>query len=327
MLERPLELLPNVGPEEAKGLREAGFDSVDGLMTHGHHFDLATVKGLGKGTARKIRAVLDANLSGGATKLKVPEDIVPPRRKHEFFIDYEFAPSLMVDFEEDWPDLKGREMVFMIGCGWEEKGEWRFERFTAEAYTPDAERTIFEQFIDFLRKQGAIYGSKQEATVAEGTALYHWSKAEVSQSANVAKRLDMDVLTFLPWVDLKEAFEVGPLALRGMWNWSIKSVLKAVGDVSPEHRVAYPAGLGSGDSAMVLALRAYQRGGNILNSSEMKLIGEYLSVDCEGLWQILRWLRALVKCENNPSSQAVRGQTTTSTRRTIKWNRQPRLTL
>jgi hypothetical protein len=308
MPQRPLELLPHVGNNEAEGLREAGFASIDDLLARGHRFDLANVKGLGKATSRRIRAVLDANRSGRAAPLRVPVEMVPPRCKREFFVDYEFAPTLLVDFEKEWPSLKGREMVFMIGCGWEEKGKWRFERFTADDYTPEAERAIFEQFIAFLRKRGAVYGSVQEATVVEGTALYHWSQAEVSQSANVAKRLGIDVLTSLPWVDLKEAFEVGPLALKGMWNWSIKSVLEAVGDVSPEHRVDYPEGLSAGDNAMVLALRAYQRGGDVLGSPEIMLITNYLETDCKGLWQILRWLRASVHNEEIPSARAVRGR-------------------
>jgi hypothetical protein len=252
--------------------------------------------------------------------------MVPPRCKREFFVDYEFAPTVFVDFEKEWPSLKGREMVFMIGCGWEEKGKWRFERFTADTYTPEAERAIFEQFIAFLRKHGAVYGSVQEATVVEGTALYHWSQAEVSQSANVAKRLGLDVLTSLPWGDLKEAFEVGPLALKGMWNWSIKSVLKAVGEVSPEHRVDYPDGLSAGDNAMVLALRAYQRGGDVLASSEMKLIGDYLSVDCEGLWQILRWLRASTGNVDYSSPRAVKGRAITSAQ-SFRWYKLARMLL
>ena len=161
MPSRPLELLPYVGRDEAEGLRAAGFDSVDDLMTRGDQFDLASVKGLGDGTARKIRAVLDANRSGGAARLKVTEEMVPPRCKRAYYIDYEFSPGLAVDFEQ-WPNLEGTEMVFMIGCGWEDKGNWRFESFTAEAYTPEAERAMFDQFIDLLRKQGAIYGSKGE---------------------------------------------------------------------------------------------------------------------------------------------------------------------
>ena len=73
--------------------------------------------GIGVKRASQIRAVLQANSSGSS--LKPPEETIPAQRDYEFFIDYEFLNNLNVDFVTQWPDLEGREMVFMIGIGYE----------------------------------------------------------------------------------------------------------------------------------------------------------------------------------------------------------------
>jgi hypothetical protein len=201
-------------------------------------------------------------------------------------------------------------MCFMIGVGYEEEGKWRFRRFTAHEDSLGAERMMWTEFITFLRERGVIYGSVQEATICpdSSVALYHWSHAEVNQSRSAAQRVGFEVLDKLPWVDLQKSFHEGPITLPGQFDFKLKSVSKALGKLSPEHGVNYPDNLQVGSDAMVMALRAYERGGDVLGSPEIMLITNYLETDCKGLWQILRWLRASVHNEEIPSARAVRGR-------------------
>ena len=174
-------------------------------------------------------------------------------------------------------------MVFMVGCGWEEGGRWRYRQFTAAREDHAAERAMFVEFLAFLTQKG-VFAS------AGDVALWHWSQAEVHQSQRAAERLNLPRLAELPWSDLQRPFRDGPIALSGMWDFGLKSVSKCLGKLSPEHKVQYPEGLGDGMAAMTMAWSAYRKR-NPLQSHEMKLISQYLEVDCKSLWQVLRWLR------------------------------------
>ena len=284
---RPLHCLPRVGDKQADAFALHGVRCLDDLLARDpHRFPFETIPGLGTKTCPQIRAVLQANRTGQPSA--VPADAVPPRKTVELFVDFEFVSNLNVRF--DGPDgsgaglldLTGREMVFQAGCGWEENGQWHFKCFTAAREDAASERRMLEEFLGFLGERGVFGGD---------AALYHWSHAEVGQAKRAAERTGLGLLTGLPWVDVQKTFHDGPVALPGAWGFGLKSIAGALGDHSPAHAVDYPAQLADGLSAMVLAWEAYARE-NPRESAEMRLIERYLEVDCQSLWQVLRWLRA-----------------------------------
>lgn len=282
LMPAPLEKLPNVGALQAKGLREFGFDCLSDLLCpEAADFPFHVLRGLGGQTGARIRAVLEANRTGKPTV--VPAELVPRRRKQEFYCDYEYLSSANVDFEEQWPTLEGCEMVFMVGCGWEENGRWQYEQFTAAREDHAAEKTMFTEFLAFLDRKGVLRDS-------DDVVLWHWSQAEVHQSQRAAQRLDLPRLSNLPWADLQRPFRDGPIAFAGMFDFGLKTVTKCLGEWSPEHAVHYPEGLGDGMSAMTMAWSAYSKQ-DPLGSHKMQLISQYLSVDCHSLYQVLRYLR------------------------------------
>ena len=312
MPSRSLHIIPHVGKRQAEALRAIGLTSVDDIIAAGPHaLRNARIPGLGPKTLAKAEAVLRANQNeNNGSGVLVPKEAVPPRVATELYVDFEFrGAGIRVEYDS-WPDLSGREMCFMVGAGYEdEQGEWQFHQFTATEDSLNAERKMWEQFVSFLRERGVVFGSVQEATPCPegGAALYHYSPAEVHGSERAAERVGMDILGKLPWVDLRESFLVGPTTLPGQWDFSLKSVSKALGKLSPEHRVDYPKNLQIGSDAMVMALRAYERGGEVLDSPEMRLVSEYLEVDCKSLWKILRWLRTAHCGTDFSAPHAVKG--------------------
>ena len=315
MPSRSLHVIPHMGKRQAESLCVLGLSSIEDILAAGPHaLRNARVPGFGAKTLAKAEAVLRANHADNNNfHVSIPHEAVPPHVSTQIYADFEFwGAGMKVDYNL-WPDLRGREMCFMVGAGFEdERGEWRFKRFTATEDSLAAERRMWEEFVGFLRERGVIFGSLQEATpTPEGTAaLYHWSDAEVHGSRRASERVGLQVLGNLPWVDLRKSFLIEPTALPGQWDYSLKSVSKALGRLSPEHRVDYPENLKVGSDAMIMALRAHERGSNVLSSPEIKLIGEYLEVDCKTLWQILRWLRASIQHEEEISSpRAVKGRT------------------
>jgi uncharacterized protein len=206
----PTQLL-KVSLSHKKLLAAAGFPSLKSLVDAA----LTTIpfdqcKGIGKGkTATLLRTILEAQRTG--KPVRPPKSIVPTSKTFEFFVDYEFFQNENFDCKHQWPALQGCSMIFMVGVGYEDGGQFKCNQFIAGAETQDAELKMLTDFVSFLdNKTGGACcdGSK--------TALYHWTPPEVWQSANAADthKLAQDhILRRLNWVDLNRIFVDGPAAL------------------------------------------------------------------------------------------------------------------
>ncbi len=64
-------------------------------------------------------------------RIRVAEDEWRIPQPREFFVDFETVSNLKDDFAR-MPDQGGQELIFMIGCGHVEDGNWRFESFIHE---------------------------------------------------------------------------------------------------------------------------------------------------------------------------------------------------
>jgi uncharacterized protein len=69
-------------------------------------------------------------------------------------------------------------------------------------------------------------------------------------------------------------------------------VAKALGDLAPDFATHWPGDLDKGLTAMVMGWEAYQSP-DPAATEEMGLLTQYLEADCQALWNILRWLRAV----------------------------------
>ena len=268
-------------------LAEMGFKTLNSMLSDDpRKVPLEKCKGIGKAIATQQRAILQANRSG----CPVPPQraAVPQKKEHEFFVDFEYLTNLNVDFDRDWPALKGREMIFMIGVGSLLDGQWSFRAFTAAAETAEEEWLMFERFLGFLQER-----TDGRLTDKAASALYHWSSAEVWQSTRAADRQNLPAihpLRNLPWLDLQKPFLNGPCALPGAWDFGLKPVAKALGGLDADLDPRWPVGIDEGLRAMVMGWKAYEKPAP-LETAEMATICDYLEADCRALWSALRFLR------------------------------------
>lgn len=283
-------LLPWIGPKQKAQLAALGFGSLEALLAvDPDQVPLERCSGLGDQRRRCLRAILTAHRTGRPQP--PPASLVPPRRPFEFFVDLEYLTNLHVDFEAQWPTLEGREMIFMVGVGWlDEVDRWQFEVFVAPQETHAAEREALEAFLAFLdRRTGGRYLDPA------ATALYHWTAAEQWQSRVAADRHGLPAdhpLRRLPWVDLAaEVAYRAPIAVPGAWNYKLKAVARALGQLDPTYDPQWPGDLDQGKRAMVMGWKAYQAA-DPLASPEMALLTEYLAADCRAVANILRWMRS-----------------------------------
>jgi len=280
--------LYRIGATQKQELAEKGYDSIDALLRDvPSAIPLEKLAGIGEVSAKEIRAILQANRTG--TPVLPKSEAVPLKKEFEFFVDFEFLSNLNVDFKKEWPELAGREMLFMIGVGWEEGGKWQFEAFVAAKESREQEREMIEAFIKFLQQKtsGAF-------TDAKRTAIYHWTSAEKTQSTRAARRLGLPVdhpFRQLPWVDLQKSFKQTPCGVPGAWGYGLKAVAKALGKLDAAYDPQWVGVLDDGLGAMVMGWKAYENS-RPATCDEMKILKQYLAADCKALWCTLRWMRA-----------------------------------
>ncbi len=284
-----LRVLPRIGVDQERQLAEQGFADLDALLKKppSKSFLADKVDGVGGKTADQIRAILQAN----RTAIPVLPKAEPSsfEKKFEFFVDFEYFSNLNVDFKKDWPRLRGCEMLFMIGVGWQEQDGWEFRTFAAEKEEREHERKMIEDFLAFLdTKTNGAYTEKDK------TVLFHWSNAEVSQSRRAANRHDFakdHPFRRLPWFDLRKgAFLEGPGAVPGAWTYGLKPVAKALGGLDDAFDPEWVGVLDAGLGAMVMGWKAYENS-SPTGSDEMKILMQYLEADCKALWCVLQWMR------------------------------------
>ena len=276
-----------IGTRTRLELIQLGYASLEALLREDPEaLPLENLKGIGASKARQIRAILRANRTGQA--VLPSSDLIPPSKRYEFFVDYEYFVNIDVDFQQQWPNLEGREMIFMIGVGWMDGETWVFEPLQARAETPTAESELFATFLELLESQtgGAIYDSEQ-------SALYHWTSAEVWQTQRAADRHGLPAdhaLRHLPWTDLQKVFLNGPAGLPGALGYGLKEVAGALSAYDPTYSTHWPDELDQGLNAMVMGWEAYRQP-NPLETEEFTNLRHYLEQDCAALERLLRWVR------------------------------------
>ena len=283
---RAREILHKIGSKARDGLTLLGYPSLNSLLAvEPEKVPFESIKGLGDTSAAQIRAVLHANRDGKPRILSTSK--VPPKKRKELFVDYEYFTNLNVPFEAVWPKTTGCEMIFMIGVGWEcDQGQWHWEKFIANAEDHHSEHLMVEAFCEFYERQGASFDPAD-------TVLYHWSSAEVSQSRSAAARQGYDrnhPLCRLPWHDLSKTFSDTPVGMPGAWKYGLKDIAGALGRYDAEFDPQWPDQLFSGSEAMVLGWNAYASE-KPLDTPQMTEIIAYLEADCQAMRQALRWLR------------------------------------
>lgn len=281
-------LLYQIGQGAKQALADLGYANLASLLAGDpEDIPLEECRGIGAKKARQIRAIIKAQKSGGPY---LPADFAAPQtRPKELFVDFEYFNNLNVDFEKEWPDLNGREMIFMIGFGWVERDSWRFKALVAGYETPVGEKELLDQFASALNN---IIGGQIDRDTC---AIYHWTSPEVWQLRKACERHSIDErspLHSLPFVDLQKVLLEGPVGIPGALDFGLKEVAHAVGELDSQFKTEWPLELAEGLSAMVMGWRAYEDD-QPLKTKEMELLRLYLESDCRSLWKVLGWLRSL----------------------------------
>ena len=212
----------------------------------------------------------------------------------EFYVDFEFCSDLNDDFTK-LPDKRGQPLIFMIGCGHVENGEWQFKSLVAHHLTEEEELRIIREWVAHMSSV------RDRLDPAIGNPrIFHWWSAEPNRlendynSARVRHQADAD-WPELGWYDfLTKVMREEPVVVRGAFGFGLKAVANAMhshGLIATNWADSPVDGLG----AMVGAWRSDQEARKQgISMAQLPLMGEisgYNEVDCKVMMEIVRYLR------------------------------------
>ena len=256
------------------------------------------ILGLNGKNAGTLIALMDVNRDEAGppvrpARVHAAEDTWRVRPPLEFYVDFETVNDLADDFTR-LPERGGQTLIFMIGCGHLEDGQWRFRSFTVDGLGEDEEARIIEAWIEHMAS------TRRRLAPEADPLVIHWSHAEVTtfeNAYNSARARHPERHWPSPcWFDfLGKVMREEPVVVRGSMGFGLKSVARALHDLGAiETRWGDgPAdGLGAMVGAWWAQARSAELGEPLSEDALMLEIAQYNEVDCRVMMEIVRYLRA-----------------------------------
>ncbi len=211
----------------------------------------------------------------------------------EFYVDFEFCSDLNDNFC-NLPEKGGQPLIFMIGCGHMENGEWRFKSLVVDDLTEDEELRIIREWDAHMRAVG------ERLDPGGKPRVFHWSQAEVIaletayNSARVRHGSRADWPSDLGWHDFLKSMREEPIVTRGAMNFGLKTVAKAMreqGLIQTDWGDSQVDGLGAMVGAWRCQEEARSKGVSMKRLPLMQEIAAYNEIDCKAMMDIIRYLR------------------------------------
>ncbi len=290
-----LTLLWEVGPGKRKDANNLGI-----LRWRDSKCTAVSLGVTGSKTQPVLQAVLNINQSDRGPAVAPPrvtaaEHVWREQPILEFYVDFETVNDLNDDFSKI-PMRGGQAMIFMIGCGHLENGNWQFKCFTADALTEAAEATMIHSWLVHLTEVSERLSASKISPL-----VFHWSQAEtlnLEDSYNAAaQRHPKHAKTWpsLRWFDLlKQVVRAEPVVVRGALAFGLKEVAQAkynLGLITTQWEEGPVDGLGAMVGAWWCGDEASRRGVALSKIELMQEIQRYNEVDCKVMLGIVQYLR------------------------------------
>ena len=245
-----------------------------------------------------LQALLDVNRTTDGEPLRpghirAAEDEWRSEPALEFYVDFETVSDLADDFSSI-PERGGQTLIFMIGCGHIEEGQWRFRCFVADALTGESEAAIIDAWLVHMETVRLRLVSSGEAP-----RVIHWSPAEASTfetAYNSAKERHPGKDWPSPrWFDyLGRVVKAEPVVVRGAMGFGLKAVAKAMhghGFIETLWGDGPADGLGAMIGAWWCQDESKRTGKTLPEIDLMKEIVQYNEVDCRVMMEAIRYFR------------------------------------
>ena len=253
----------------------------------------------GPKTAQTLQQLLSVNADAGSPVRPVRIDKTRGEwhatQDIEFYVDFEFCSDLNDDFSK-LPERGGQPLIFMIGGGHLENGEWQFKSFIADRLTETEELRVIREWVAHMY---AVRDRRDPGNAKP--RIFHWSNAEPTQleyaynSARVRHSQCAD-WPELGWYDfLAKVMREEPVVVRGALGFGLKAVanaLRSLDLIETDWADSPIDGLGAMVGAWRCDEEAKRKGVPMTGFPLMEEIARYNEVDCKVMMEIIRYLRA-----------------------------------
>ena len=244
-------------------------------------------------------ALLEINRTSEGPPVRLGHQTDPetwrPVEPLEFLADFETFGDLRDHFTT-FPERGGQTLIFMIGCGHIEDGEWQFRCFVADAETEEAEARMIDDWLDHM---AAV--RQRLAPESDAPRVMHWSHAEkvtFETAYNSAKARHPEKGWPSPnWFDfLTQVVRKEPVVIRGAMGFGLKAVARALhshGLVQTLWGDGPTDGLGAMMGGWWCYDEAVRAGVPVTSLDLMREIVAYNEVDCKTMWEVVCAVRGL----------------------------------
>jgi hypothetical protein len=214
-----------------------------------------------------------------------------PKKKVEFYVDFETV-SDMNDKLDLLPERGGQPLIYMIGCGHEEEGEWKFECFICDRMTEPCERDQIDAWVAHMMNTCLRLGGMDPH-------VFHWApheKVSLSTAFDAARKRHPDNDWPEPtWYDfLNNVVKKEPVTVKGACAFGLKAIANAMaknGLIATNWGSSNIDGLGAMIGGWWCDDEAEKLGCSMREIDLMHDIREYNEVDCRVMWEAIAYLR------------------------------------
>lgn len=198
--------------------------------------------------------------------------------KKEIYIDFETVNDLESDFS-DFPKHKSQYIIFMIGIGYNNNGNWSYYNFTVDEINVESELNILNQMNQLL-------------LTLDYDIIYHWSNAEINflNKSNLRHQSNFKLEKNF---DLLKLFRSEPICIKGLFDYKLKNVI----NIMNQHKLINIKwdDVSNGLDAMVLTWKynkiAKKNKIKLSQIRSFKSIINYNHIDCKSMFEIVKYLK------------------------------------
>ena len=244
-----------------------------------------------------LAAILEVNRSTDGpqvrpARVRAAEEEWRAGPRLEFYVDFETVNDLWDDFTR-FPERSVPPLIFLIGCGHVEDGEWRFERFLIDELTEEAEARVIDAWLAHME------AVKARLDPEDSPLIIHWSGAEpinFETAYNSACRRHSERSWPRPrWFDLLgRVFHAEPIVVHGAFGFGLKEIARALhghGLIEMLWEDSSLDGLGAMTGAWWSYEEAGLTGAPVERMDLMREILRYNEKDCRVLMELMDWIR------------------------------------
>ena len=266
-----------------------------GIHRHDDTNCCADIYGVSDGKSKILQCIIDTQRPDAPAvmpdRIQTDRENWHPKRPLEFYVDFETVND-MNDLFDRLPERGGQNLIFMIGCGHEEDGEWKFECFVCDRMTEACEKDQIDKWIDHMSKTAKRFG-------VERPHVFHWSpheKVSLTTHFDSARKRHPDNNWPEPtWYDfLNNVVKKEPVTVKGAYAFGLKAVANALAKndfTSTNWGSSRIDGMGAMLGGWACDDEAAEKGCPMRGLDLMREIEEYNEVDCKVMWEAINYFR------------------------------------